>query len=239
MNLFVRDKVFSPGRKIGNFTVKQVTGEGRYGICYLVRDESQHYILKQLKRSMLKKSKAKAGFEQEILTSLVHQNVPRFIRKIEEEDLYGYLLEYKEGKTFEDLIYSEGRVFPVHEIHHVGMELISILKYLHQAGIVHRDIRVSNALYSDRKVYLVDFGLARWIDHQKYLPDIDFAYLGDFLLHLYYTSYEMNGKKKQTWHEELNLRKDETLFLKRLLGIERRYREISEVEHDFLAIIEQ
>lgn len=237
MKLFGRDTVYSPGQKIGAYTVKKITGEGRYGICYLVNDERQQYIIKQLKRYMLKKSKTKVGFEQEILSSLDHEEVPRFIRKLEDNGLYGYLLEYKEGTTFEDLIYSENRVFPKIEIQEIGIQLISILKCLHQSGIVHRDIRVPNALYNNRKVYLVDFGLARWVDEFKYRPDVDFAYLGDFLLHLYYTSYENDGKKKKPWHQELNLREDEMLFLKRLMGIEKKYRHIDEVEHDFLTII--
>lgn len=237
MRLFTWDTIYSPGRKIGDYTVKKVTGEGRYGICYLVSDERQLYILKQLKRSMLKKSKLKVIFEQEILSSLNHRSVPRFVRKIEDRDLCGYLLEYKDGKSFEDLIYSEGRVFPVHEIHNIGMQLISILKYLHQQGVVHRDIRVPNVLYSDQQISLLDFGLARWIDNSRYLPDVDFAYLGDFLLHLHYTSYETRVKKKKPWHEELNLSEDERIFLKRLLGIERKYNDINEVEHDYLAII--
>ena len=237
MKLFIRDTVYSPGHKIADYTVKKVSGEGRYGICYLVSDERQHYILKQLKRGMLKKSKSKAFFEQDILSSLNHKCVPQFIRKVEDEGLYGYLLEYKEGETLEDLIYIEGRVFHDTEIHDVGMQMISILKYLHQSGIVHRDIRVSNTLYSKRNVYLLDFGLARWVDELKYRPDIDFAYLGDFLLHLYYTSYKTNGMKKKPWHEELNLKKAEMLFLKRLLGIEKKYGHIDDVEHDFLKII--
>jgi serine/threonine protein kinase len=235
MIFFDRETVYTPGQKIGGYTVEKVSGEGRYGICYLVSDDRRHYILKQLKKFMLKKSKAKAGFEQEILSSLNHKNVPRFIGKVEYEGFCGYLLEYKEGETFEDLIYSKDRVFSKLEIHEVGAQLISILKYLHQSGIVHRDIRVPNTLYSDQKVYLVDFGLARWVDGVKYCPDIDFAYLGDFLLHLYYTSYKTKGKKKP-WHEELNLRKEEMLFLKRLLGIEDKYRDINEVERDFLAL---
>jgi serine/threonine-protein kinase len=236
MKLFARDTVYSPGQKIGEYTVEKVSGEGRYGICYLVSDERQHYILKQLKRFMLKRSKAKAGFEVEILSFLNHQNLPQFIRKVEEEGFCGYLLEYKEGDTFEDLIYSQNRVFPAPEIHDTGMQLISILKYLHKSGIVHRDIRSPNTLYSNGRVYLVDFGLARWVDERKYRPDIDFAYLGDFLLHLYYTSYTVNGKKKKPWHEELNLRKGEMLFLKRLLGIDKKYRDIEEIEQDFCLI---
>jgi serine/threonine protein kinase len=237
MIFFDRETVYTPGQRIGDYTVEKISGEGRYGICYLVSDDRRYYILKQLKRLMLKKSKTKAGFEQEILSSLNHENVPRFIRKVENESFCGYLLEYKEGETFEDLIYSKDRVFSKSEIHDVGAQLIRILKYLHQSGIVHRDIRVPNTLYSDQKVYLVDFGLARWVDEVRYRPEIDFAYLGDFLLHLYYTSYETKGKKKP-WHEELNLRKEEILFLKRLLGIEDKYRDIDEVECDFLALSE-
>jgi serine/threonine protein kinase len=238
VRLILRDTVYSPGQKIGGYTVRKVSGEGRYGICYLVSDDQQQYILKQLKRDMLKKSKAKAGFEQEILSSLNHKSIPRFIGKVEDKGLCGYLLEYKEGETFEDLIYSEDRVFLQPEIHHVGRQLISIIKYLHESGIVHRDIRVPNTLYHERTVCLVDFGLARWVDNLRYNPDIDYAYLGDFLLHLYYTSFETNGKKKKPWHEELDLREAERLFLKRLLGMEKKFRDIYEVEHDFQQLLE-
>jgi serine/threonine protein kinase len=238
MNFFVRDTLYAPGQKIGDYRVKKVCGEGRYGICYLVSDERQEYIFKQLKRFMRKKSTAKAGFEVEILSSLNHKNVPRFIGKVKEEGACGYLLEHKAGETFEDLIYFKNRVFPESAIHDVGMQLISIIKYLHKSGVVHRDIRTPNTLYSDGRLYLVDFGLARWIDELRYRPDIDFAYLGDFLLHLHYTSYVAKSKKKKPWHEELNLRTEEMLFLKRLLGIEKKYRSIEAVEQDYLAIIE-
>ena len=237
MSFFVRDVLYSPGQKIGEYRVKKVSGEGRYGICYLVSDERQQYILKQLKRFMRRQSAIKAGFEVEILSAISHEYVPRFIRKIEEEGVCGYLLEHKEGETFEDLIYFKNRVFPRSAIHDVGMQLISIIKYLHKSGVVHRDIRTPNALYSDGRVSLVDFGLARWVDERTYRPDIDFSYLGDFLLHLHYTSYTAKSKKKKPWHEELDLRKEEMLFLKRLLGIEKKYRSIDEVEQEYLAII--
>jgi serine/threonine-protein kinase len=218
--------------------VEKMTGEGRYGICYLVSDGRQSYIFKQLKRSMLRKAREKAVFEQEILMSLNNQHIPRFIRKIEEESLCGYLLEFKEGTTFEDLLYTENRIFLTQEIHYIGMQIICILKYLHRAGVVHRDIRVPNTLHGGYQVYLVDFGLARWIDDLKYPADIDFAYLGDFLLHLYYSSYGINGGGKKAWHQELNLRAAEMLFLKKLLGIEKRFRDIDEVEEGFLSIVE-
>lgn len=101
-----------------------------------------------------------------------------------------------EGETFEDLIYLKNRVSPRSDIHDVGVQLISIMKYLHKSGVVHRDIRTPNALYSDGRVSLVDFGLARRVYERIYRPDIDFAYLGDLLLHLHCTSYTAKSKKK-------------------------------------------
>lgn len=238
MSLFRRDKIFKPPELIRQYAVEKITGEGRYGICYQVSHEQKQYIVKQLKRGMLKKARAKAGFEEEILTSLQHESLPRFIEKIEAGDFYGYVLEFKEGRTFEDIIYTDRHAFSRGEIYSAGSQLVEILKYLHAKGVVHRDIRVPNTLYDGQKVNLVDFGLARWINNKKYRADMDFAFLGDFLLHLYYSSCELRAGKKLPWHKELVLTEKELLFLKRLMGIEQRYKSILEVEGDFFNAFE-
>lgn len=230
---FRRDKIYKPSEKISEYTVEKIIGEGRYGICYLVSAGQWRYILKQLKRGMMRKAGEKAKFEREILTSLQNVSIPRFIEKLEQNEFHGYILEYKEGRTFEDIIYLDKHVFGRKEIYKVGGQLIEILKYLHSNGIVHRDIRVPNTLYNGETVNLVDFGLARRIDDKKYKADIDFAYLGDFLLHLYYTSFEFKSGKKAPWYKELKLTEKELVFLKRLMGVEQRYKSISEVEKAF------
>lgn len=233
MSLFSRDIVYSPTEMIGEYTVLKRIGEGRFGICYLVQYGLQQMILKQLRMSTLKKSGDKIGFEQEILIKLQHDCIPRFIKKVTQERFYGYALEYKEGKTFEELIFVEKRVFKREEIFDIGKQMIRILKYLHGNGVVHRDIRIPNTLYANGNLYLVDFGLARYINNDRYCVDIDFSYLGDFLLHLYYTSFEIKGKKKP-WYEELELIDKELIFLKKLMGLEHNYTNIQEVEVGFL-----
>lgn len=257
---FYKDRIFSPGSQIGAYTVLDIIGEGRYGICYLVQDDKSKYILKQLKRGMLKKSSAKTSYEEEILMSLSHSRIPRFIKKIRFKNFYGYVLEFKAGKTLEEVIYNEGCVFTPEEIYRIGLQVIEILKYLHGNNIVHRDIRVPNTLYDDGQIYLLDFGLARWVDHKRYKVDVDFSYFGDFLLHLHYTSFELTSDKSvevktgadccglktlrrlwskirsnkaKVWYEELELKPEVVLFLKRLMGLEERYKSINEVERDF------
>ncbi|MDD3653441.1 MAG: protein kinase family protein [Desulfotomaculaceae bacterium] len=234
LEFFYKDKVYSPGRNIGDYTVIKIMGEGRFGICYLVRDGQTQYIIKQLKRGMLRRNKAKAGYEAEILMSVQHERIPKFIKELEFKNFYGYVLEFKAGRTLEEVIYDEEYIFPPLEIYQIGLQVIDLLKYLHGRNIVHRDIRVPNILYDGGQLYLLDFGLARWIDNKKYTVDIDFSYLGDFLLHLYYTSFEFRGNKKKVWYEELDLSPQQSMFLKRLLGLEQRYKSIAEVERDFI-----
>jgi serine/threonine protein kinase len=239
LSLFRRDKLFKPSELIREYAVEKIMGEGRYGICYQVSHERKFYILKQLKKGMLKKAGAKLRFEEEILKNLEHESIPRFIEKIECDDVSGYVLEFKEGSTFEDIIYIDKHVFPREEIYRVGSQLAGIVKYLHSKGVVHRDIRVPNTLYDGQRVNLVDFGLARWINNKKYSEDMDFAFLGDFLLHLYYAAFEFKGGKKLPWYEELVLTEKELLFLKRLMGIEQRYNSFLEVEGDFIDVFEE
>lgn len=238
LSLFRRDKIYKPSEQIIEYVIEKIIGEGRFGICYQVSSDQKLCILKQLKRGMLKKSGVKARFEEEILKSLQHESIPRFIEKIECENFCGYVLEFKEGRTFEDIIFLDGYVFEREEIFRIGSQLVEILKYLHSKGIVHRDIRVPNTLYDGQKVNLVDFGLARWINNRKYRADMDFAFLGDFLVHLYYSSFEFKSGKKRPWYEELKLTEKELLFLKRLMGVEQRYKSILEVEVDFFDAFE-
>jgi tRNA A-37 threonylcarbamoyl transferase component Bud32 len=104
--------------------------------------------------------------------------------------------------------------------------------------VVHGDIRVPNTLYDWQKAHLVDFGLARWTTDRKYKADMDFAFLGDFLLHLYYSSFEFKGGKSRPRYEELVLTEKESFFSKRLMGIEERYGSVLEVESDFFRAFE-
>ncbi|MRR56036.1 MAG: protein kinase family protein [Deltaproteobacteria bacterium] len=233
MRLFARDKVYSPQEAIGEYTVLDVIGEGRYGICYLACKDSNRFILKQLKNRISKKAGNNCYFEEEILQSIDHERIPRLISKISTTKFKGYVLEYKEGKTFEELIYNDNRIFQTEEILEIGFQIIQILKYLHSSGVIHRDIRVPNTIYNKGKVYLVDFGLARWVDNQACTADIDFSYLGDFLLHLHYTTFESNNLKPKPWFEELVLPEKQSILLKRLLGIEKRYDSIEELEKDY------
>lgn len=229
----LKRKIYQTGCLIGKYKIMELIGEGRFGRCYLVSLDGNQYILKEIKPRTIKKSGEKIIFEEEILSSINHPSIPKIVDTIKNDNIYAYILEYKRGKTIEDIIFGDNHMFTRAEIYKLGIRLIEIIKYLHERNIVHRDIRVPNVIINGEEMYLIDFGLARLIDDKKYIPSVDFSYLGHFLLHLYYSSFKETNKKSKPWYNELELSNDELKFLKKLVGLDNIYNSIYDVEKDF------
>lgn len=234
MGLFNKTKYV--GRNFDRYTIEALIGEGKYGICYIAKsDIGQKVIIKKFKLRMLKKNGHKNVYEAVILSGLKDKRIPQFLGIINEKDFYGYVLEFKGGVTIEEMIFKYKHKFSSEEFFLIGIKLIRIIKYLHQNGIVHRDIRIPNVLIDNDEVYLIDFGLARWVDSNKYQYKLDFSFLGELLLYLLYSSFETKEKyKKLPWYKELNLTSNQKLFFKKLLRLELEYESISDIEVEFI-----
>lgn len=143
-------------------------------------------------------------------------------------------MEYKRGVTVEDMIFGDNHIFTREEIYIIGTKIIDIIEYLHERNIVHRDIRIPNVIIDGEEVYFIDFGLARVVNNERYIPSVDFSYLGHLLLHLYYSSFNKTNKKSKPWYEELELTIYELKFLRKLLGLDDVYQSIHDLKRDFL-----
>ncbi len=225
------DKYYKENDTIDIYTIQELLGEGRYGIVYLAVDEDKNkYVIKQLKKKMIKKNKDKMYYEELSLKTLHHTNFPKFISRFEDKDREGYILEYIDGEVFEDIIRKEKYQFNREEIYEVCSQLLDMVEILHSHNIIHGDIRLPNIIRKDNKeLSLVDFGLARIMDHDYYTKELDYWYIGDFLIHLYYTTYQKVSRIDRPWFKELDLKPEETVFLKRLMGIEKTYENIHEI----------
>ncbi|WP_062106389.1 protein kinase family protein [Bacillus niameyensis] len=222
------------GKKYGEYKIVRLLGEGRFGIGYLaVTDQGEKVVIKRFKTRPFKKNKDKNAYEAIILSQLENQAIPKLLGVISDKDLYAFILEYKPGHTVENMIFIQKYKFQQREIYDIGCQLISIMKYLHREGVVHRDIRIPNILISDSKVSLVDFGLARWYDGQNYLYDQDFSYLGDFLIYLHYTTFVKQQRKSLPWYRELELTDRQIHLYKRMLRLEEPFSSIDELERNF------
>jgi serine/threonine protein kinase len=100
-------------------------------------------------------------FEREIqvLRSLNHTGIPRYLDSFETPKGFCMVQEYKNASSL-----AVPRSFSSEEIKQIAISVLDILIYLQNQTppIVHRDIKPDNILVDDRlNVYLVDFGLAR------------------------------------------------------------------------------
>lgn len=225
------DRYYKAGEKIDGYCILKIIGEGRYGIAYLaVNSKGEKFVVKQLKKNMLNSTRKKLFYEEKILRTLNNPMFPKFISKFNNKGREGYILEYIEGKVFEDLLAIDKYEFNKYEIYKIGEQLLNAVEVLHNNGIVHRDIRLPNVILKENKnIALIDFGLARIIDNKRYVKDIDYWFIGDFLIHLYYSSYEITETEDRPWYEELDLNSEEEVFLKKLMNIGENYKSMEEI----------
>jgi serine/threonine protein kinase len=108
-----------------------------------------------------KKNYPAADTESEILSSLRHEGLPKFISSYENDDQVIVVREYVEGVSLEE--YAGGKGLPQKEAVAVAKGICDILAYLHGQNppIIHRDIKPGNIIINDGKITLIDFGISR------------------------------------------------------------------------------
>ncbi len=236
-SLFSRPKRYI-GRSFGGYKITGFAGEGRYGSCYsAVSDNGSNVIIKRFKPGIFAKNGGRNEYEAVILSQLNDDRFPELLGVINQEGFYAFVLEQKPGCTIEELLFKEKRKLSGTEFYSFGMQLIRIVKHLHGQGIVHRDIRIPNIIVdSSGRLSLVDFGLARFADDGDCRYCQDYSYMGDVLLYLLYSSFQIEkGKRSMPWYIELPLPESQMLLLKRLMGLEHIYESIDDIEADFRA----
>ena len=119
----------------------------------------------QLKRFLLQ--------EINTMAMLDHPNIVKLLKTFEEGDWYFLVMEYCDlGNLYACQSRQPGRVFALPEATSICLQVLQGLDYVHQNGIIHRDIKLENIFLrkDSRGGYLCkigDFGLARPIGDQE------------------------------------------------------------------------
>ena len=235
----------------GRYTIQTQLGEGSYGVAYVARDEEtkELVVLKKMKRT--KRKKRRASFEREalILKKLNHPQIPKLYDSFDVRGTLHLVMEYIEGDTIETLIFDKNKTYDEKEAFSLLADVLRVVQYIHAHGIVHRDLRIPNIVFRDGIVYVLDFGLARFLSEknerlftleQRLRRTIDVTSdiyaLGHFLLFLLYSSYEPTADKEKSWEDELSLSKEARHVLRRMLQLDRPYGSVEQLMRD-VAII--
>ncbi|KAL4854151.1 Cyclin-dependent kinase G-2 [Chlorella vulgaris] len=141
--------------------------EGTYGVVYRARDRETGEIC-ALKKVKLEKERD--GFpltsirEINILLSLDHPHIVNVSEVVvgPSLDAVFMVMEYADHDLKMVMEERMTQPFSIAEVKTLMMQLLSGMAYLHDNWVLHRDLKTSNILYTNRgELKLCDFGLAR------------------------------------------------------------------------------
>lgn len=150
------------GKRIDQYEVGRLLGEGGMGAVYLARDTvlGRSVALKVIPARRLGADEVRALLQEARTTARFnHPNIV-VVYGVGECDVGPYLaLEYVPGETLRQRV--QGRRLAVPEAQRVMLEVARGVAEAHRHGVFHRDLKPSNIIVTDEgRVRILDFGLA-------------------------------------------------------------------------------
>jgi len=169
---------WNPPQAFDEYQLVRLLGQGSMGRVYLARDTvlDRAVAIKFMSNVADAEDRERFFVEARAVARLQHPNVVT-VHRVGELAGYPYLItEYIRGKSLSEL------PLPVawRKVLELGVGLARGLAAAHRHGVLHRDIKLANALLNENgEVKLLDFGLAKLIDptaadpsqHQPALAD--------------------------------------------------------------------
>ena len=145
-------------------------GEGTFGMIFKCESTDGLCAFKFEKKRNGRRSLLRT--ESEVMIELKGYGIPNIILYIEQGD-YNIMIMELLGKSLESLVKQfNDEKFSLKTVCMLAIEILKILKNIHNKHYIHRDIKPDNFAigYSDQsKLYLIDFGLAKQYRSEKTL----------------------------------------------------------------------
>ena len=157
------NKRFQVNEMIGEYRVTSFLGEGGMGEVYLgVHEKLGRPAAIKILHSNISDESFKTRFfnEARLQASLHHPNIAALYDFQEQGNELLIFMEFVDGESLDDLV--ARRAFSINESLDVFASVCEAVGYIHQNGIVHRDIKAQNIkLTAAGKAKLLDFGIAK------------------------------------------------------------------------------
>ncbi|KAL5016905.1 hypothetical protein ScPMuIL_006494 [Solemya velum] len=151
-----------------DFVVMDVIAKGAYGNVLKVRreDAKQYYALKVLNKTQIIVERANQQVKDEAAIQTMLGDHPFIVKSHEYWQSRRYLyivLDYvPHGDMF--TLWTFHGFFPDKLVGVYIAEMAMVLDYLHNSGVIYRDIKMENMLFDPTgHIQLTDFGLAKWL----------------------------------------------------------------------------
>jgi YVTN family beta-propeller protein len=156
------------GAELGGYRLEALVGRGGMSAVYRAKDLrlGRPVALKVLAAELAEDERFRARFlaESRLAASIDHPNIVPIFEAGEADGLLYIAMQYVAGTDLRALLRSDGPLAPGRAVALVA-QLAEALDAAHARGLVHRDVKPSNALVAvvgaREHVYLADFGLTR------------------------------------------------------------------------------
>lgn len=143
-------------------------GKGGFARCYELKDSTSGLIHagKIVSKTLLQKKHQKEKMTQEIAIhrALQHPHVVGFTKHFEDAANVYILLELCKRRSLMEL-HKRRRAITEPEARYFTSQIVDGVSYLHDKGIIHRDLKLGNLFLNDEMdVKIGDFGLATQVD---------------------------------------------------------------------------
>jgi eukaryotic-like serine/threonine-protein kinase len=149
----------------GRYQLQGRLGAGGMATVYLAEDTSLHrkVAIKVLAERYAEDEQFVERFRREAQSAagLNHPNIVAIYDRGVAEGTYYIAMEYLDGPTLKDVIDERGGLEPNRAIG-FATQILAALRFAHNHGVVHRDIKPHNVVVSpDGRLKVTDFGIAR------------------------------------------------------------------------------
>lgn len=160
------------------YTLRRLLGIGGAGAVYGAEHRNGLRVaVKVLHPEIAQIESARRRFLREgyIANRVTHPGIVRVLDDDEDADGTAFLaMELLEGRTLEQARSLEGRLSTA-RVRALAMQLLDVLIAAERAKVVHRDLKPDNVFLveNDTQVKVLDFGIARLLDHPRSTPTGD------------------------------------------------------------------
>ena len=151
------------GRRIGPYQLTTRIGAGGMGEVYQATDTrlNRTVAIKVLPANVAGDPDARERFEWEAkaVAALNHPHICTLYDVGSDDGRDFLVMEFLEGETLAGPL-------PMDEALRLAIQIASALDFAHHRGILHRDLKPGNVMCTRSGAKLLDFGLAKSIDHQ-------------------------------------------------------------------------
>jgi serine/threonine protein kinase len=172
-----------PGYELHWYTIKEILGQGGFGITYLSHDKNlkQDVAIKEYLPIELAVREGDASIhpvsehhgkqytwgldrfitEAQTLAKFIHPNIVRVFSVFEENNTAYMVMAYEQGQSLQQKLTGK-KTMEEAELLKILIPILGGLELVHEAGFIHRDIKPDNIfIRQDGSPVLLDFGSAR------------------------------------------------------------------------------